>query len=352
MKNRFLNLGLAAGVILIATAGPLSAAPQNLALGADTSESDSGWGGGASPADMVDGSTYYTDTWAHGLAFTGGTGNWAGEPCGARQATLDFGTPQTFERVLVWHHGTDHIPTTYHLEVWDGSSWSTVGGSSSVRWDLEVPPQGAFGWGATPTEQIFPPVTGSKVRFALNNCNITHGWIYEFEVFGDTTPQYRLPFVGLENITNGPGCGSQGVNHHGFTAEAIDYDLDFEPVYATEEGDVIFAGSVSGGGQASLAGFGTHIIIQHADGSKSYYAHLSQVIVSGGHVDKGQLIAISGDSGKVKGAHLHFQIMDSKGAPISIRTLPDTFWSSGDPNNPCNRKPRTIDGYAEGPPVP
>jgi hypothetical protein len=143
-------------------------------------ESDSGWGGGSSPWDMLDGKTAYTDTWAHGLAFTGGTGSWAGQSCGWRQATVNFGTPQTFNRVLVWHHGEDHIPTTYVVEYWDSANWLPVGGTSTVRYDLR---SDTTTWGAIPTETIFPAVTGSKVRLRLNNCNITHGWIYQFDVF-------------------------------------------------------------------------------------------------------------------------------------------------------------------------
>jgi hypothetical protein len=188
-------------MICVALLPAFSASAQNLALSSDPSESDAGWGGGSNPGDMVDGRSYYADTWAHGLAFTGGVFGFAG-PCGWRQATLNFGAMKTFERVLVWHHGADHIPTTYHLEYWNGAAWQPAGGTSSVRWDLEVPPAGVFGWGAIPTEHLFPPVTGSKVRFVLNNCNITHGWIYEFEVFGndDCPPGTTFSDVTLPNI--------------------------------------------------------------------------------------------------------------------------------------------------------
>ncbi len=352
MKKPFLTIGC---LVLLLAACPLLGAQQNIALGAGTSESDPGWGGGSYPADMVDGLTYYTDTWAHGLAFTGGPAGWGGEACGWRQATLDFGAPKTFSRALVWHHGADHIPSTYDLEVWDGSSWVSAGGTSSVRWDLEVPPAGVSGWGAIPTEHLFPEVTAQKVRFVLNNCNITHGWIYEFEVFGGSGPQYRLPFTGRYEITNGPGCGTGSLRHDGFTAEAIDYALPVgTEVLAAEAGDVVFAGSVSPGGpKPNLSGFGTFLIIRHDDGSQSYYAHLLQPLVTGGRVTKGQLIAWSGESGKAQGhPHLHFQIMDSNQVPIPIRTLPVTTWYSGDPNNPCNKKPKTLDGYAVGPAVP
>ncbi|HET6280528.1 MAG TPA: SBBP repeat-containing protein, partial [Polyangia bacterium] len=57
-------------------------------------ESDRGWGGGAQPCQIVDGLHQY-DTWASGLAFTGGhyDGNGGGpwvEPAGVRHAVIDF----------------------------------------------------------------------------------------------------------------------------------------------------------------------------------------------------------------------------------------------------------------------
>ncbi len=151
----------------------------------DPLESDRGWGGGSYPWDMLDDKTAYTDTWAHGLAFTGGIQSWMGEACGWRQATVRFDGPKTFDRVLVWHHGDEHIPNTYLVEYWDGQSWLPVGGSSELRRDLAA---GQEGWGSVPTETVFPAVTGSKVRFRLNNCDITHGWIYEFQVFASEAP--------------------------------------------------------------------------------------------------------------------------------------------------------------------
>ena len=352
MKNLGLKICSMIGAVLLAAAFPASGA-QNIALGADTSESDSGWGGGSYPGDMVDGQTYYSDTWAHGLAFTGGASGYV-EPCGWRQATLDFGAMKTFSRVLVWHHGADHIPTVFHLDYWDGSAWQPTGGTSTVRTDLEVPPAGVFGWGAIPTEHLFPPVTGSKVRFVLNNCNITHGWIYEFEVFAAEV-DYRLPFAGWYEITNGPTCGTGSTQHRGFTQEAIDYALPVgTAVYATESGQVVFAGSSPQSHGLDLSGFGTYLVIEHDDGSFSYYAHLSQSLVAmGSRVSKGQLIALSGQTGKAQGhPHLHFQIMDRQRLPFSIRTLPDTVWYSGDSSHPCSPKPKSPDGYAIGPAVP
>jgi hypothetical protein len=149
-------------------------------------ESDQGWGGGSYPWDILDGKTSYTDTWAHGLAFTGGILGYAGETCGRRQATVDFGTPRTFNRLLAWHHAAEHVPTSYHVEYWDGSAWLNAGGTSAHRTDLA---DYASGSGSEPTENLFPTVTASKVRFVIDsNCDITHGWLYEVQVFSACSP--------------------------------------------------------------------------------------------------------------------------------------------------------------------
>ena len=185
----------------------------NLALNATVTESDNGWGGGSNKWEIVDGIRKYNE-WYHGLAFTGGTGNWAGELCGWRQATVDFGTPKTFNRVVVWHHGLEHVPNTYKIQYWDGTNWVDVFSTNNGRSYLRYPTSNPTNWWesfSTPTENRFPAVTASKVRFALNNCDITHGWIYEFEVYYDANLSVTKSGTGSGTVTSNPSgisCGS------------------------------------------------------------------------------------------------------------------------------------------------
>lgn len=56
--------------------------------------------------------------------------------------------------------------------------------------------------------------------------------------------------------------------------------------------------------------YGNYVVIQHADGLFTGYAHLSQINVQKGQrVSRGQLIGIEGATGPVTGPHLHFQFM-------------------------------------------
>ncbi|WP_158548133.1 M23 family metallopeptidase [Desertihabitans brevis] len=72
------------------------------------------------------------------------------------------------------------------------------------------------------------------------------------------------------------------------------------PIRAAADGVVVPA---NGGGWA-----GTHVIIKHADGSKTLYAHMASTAVSPGQqVKAGTMIGVVGMTGRTFGPHLHFE---------------------------------------------
>jgi murein DD-endopeptidase MepM/ murein hydrolase activator NlpD len=84
--------------------------------------------------------------------------------------------------------------------------------------------------------------------------------------------------------------------------KGIDYPLPRgTEVTATADGLVEYAGPVRG--------YGNLVIIHHAMGFKTRYAHLKQVKVRKGDVvTKGEVVALSGNTGTSTAPHLHYEI--------------------------------------------
>ncbi len=80
------------------------------------------------------------------------------------------------------------------------------------------------------------------------------------------------------------------------------------PVYASAAGTVI----VAKGGGGYNGGYGNYIVISHANGTQTLYAHLSSLAVSGGSVSQGDLIGYVGNTGRSTGFHLHFEVRGAK----------------------------------------
>jgi len=99
-------------------------------------------------------------------------------------------------------------------------------------------------------------------------------------------------------------------SYHG----ALDYGVPSgTPVYAAADGVVITTANLT-------YSYGTHVVIQHAGGLQTWYAHgtSGSICVSPGQtVARGQLIMKSGNSGKSFGAHLHFEV---RVAPYNYNT--------------------------------
>ena len=59
-----------------------------------------------------------------------------------------------------------------------------------------------------------------------------------------------------------------------------------------------------------LKGYGRFIIIDHGYGYKTRYGHLSKIMVrKGQHVKRGQIIGLTGNTGKSTSPHIHYEVM-------------------------------------------
>jgi murein DD-endopeptidase MepM/ murein hydrolase activator NlpD len=85
-------------------------------------------------------------------------------------------------------------------------------------------------------------------------------------------------------------------------------DISAEPgteVFSAAAGRVEKAESVYTPG----VGYGKHVVIDHENGYKTLYGHLSQVMVRAGQkVDRWNVIGLVGDTGRATGPHLHYEV--------------------------------------------
>ncbi len=105
---------------------------------------------------------------------------------------------------------------------------------------------------------------------------------------------------GLVNPVPG-AIKTQGI--HGYNAVDLAASIG-TAVRAAADGEVIL--SKSGGWNG---GYGTYIVIRHANGVQTLYSHMSQNYVGvGASVSAGETIGAVGNTGKSTGPHLHFEV--------------------------------------------
>ena len=129
------------------------------------------------------------------------------------------------------------------------------------------------------------------------------------EIGTQTPPTYIKPLSGGRQ-TSGYGRRKAPTKGASTNHRAIDW--------ATPTGTSIWA---SCGGTVSVAGwqsgYGYVVYINHPDGNQTRYGHLSKILVSVGQkVKQGQKIALSGNTGRSTGPHLHFELRVN-GTPVN-----------------------------------
>lgn len=110
-----------------------------------------------------------------------------------------------------------------------------------------------------------------------------------------------VPLADSYRVTSGFGYRPNVVPHDHFGIDLASSCGD--TVRAATTGVVTFSGWTTGG-------WGNRIIIAHADGSKTGYAHMqmgSLLVEAGDTVEAGQPIGEEGNTGVGTGCHLHFE---------------------------------------------
>jgi len=66
-----------------------------------------------------------------------------------------------------------------------------------------------------------------------------------------------------------------------------------------------------------VGGYGRLVVVDHGNGLQTYYAHLSSTnVLPGQEVRRGQILGLSGASGRVTSPHLHYEVRQG-GTPIN-----------------------------------
>ncbi len=112
-------------------------------------------------------------------------------------------------------------------------------------------------------------------------------------------------FVGAGAATGTFGWPANGTITQGFWAYHRGLDIANNlgsPIYASDGGYVAYVGG-------SSVGYGLMILLDHGNGFRTLYAHLSNFYVEQGqYVGKGHVIGAMGSTGYSTGPHLHFEI--------------------------------------------
>jgi murein DD-endopeptidase MepM/ murein hydrolase activator NlpD len=109
-------------------------------------------------------------------------------------------------------------------------------------------------------------------------------------------PTFRWPARG--RVVANYGAKTNGKQNDGINIAVP----EGTPVKAAEDGVVAYSGN-------ELKGYGNLILVRHANGYVTAYAHASELMVKRGDtIKRGQIIAKSGQTGEVGSPQLHFEI--------------------------------------------
>ena len=159
-----------------------------------------------------------------------------------------------------------------------------------------------------------PVRLGSSLPVAPTIRATVAGEAGEPEGIAGPTPPTRWPLDDGGFVTRGQSGGAEGGN----PGEEPHNGMDI----AVPIGSLVRA---SGGGTVLETGedseYGRYVLLDHPDGYQTRYGHLSRSTVAiGTPVDAGEVIGVSGNTGRSSAPHLHFEILRG-GQSVDPRTI-------------------------------
>jgi len=147
---------------------------------------------------------------------------------------------------------------------------------------------------AAPLEKVASLPT-QNVRMATQEPPAAETPVKTAEAAG-SMPSFRWPVRG--HVIAGFGPKTNGGQNDGINLAVP----EGTPIKAADDGVVAYSGN-------ELKGYGNLVLIRHANGFVSAYAHASELMVKRGDtIKRGQVIAHAGQTGNVTSPQLHFEI--------------------------------------------
>lgn len=178
------------------------------------------------------------------------------------------------------------------------------------------------------------PAGGSRTLVAMDRRRPGRGTWYRYfydwtvgdqDATHDDDYLYTLPYEPGHRYRVLQGYGSR-FSHTGLERYTVDFDMpEGTPVHAAREGVVarVVEEHDRGCWRDGCGQYANFIVVLHADGTTGEYYHLRKdgaLVEPGEHVQRGQLIGLSGNTGHTTMPHLHFGVYraSSWGATQSV----------------------------------
>jgi murein DD-endopeptidase MepM/ murein hydrolase activator NlpD len=148
---------------------------------------------------------------------------------------------------------------------------------------------------------------------------IYHHYAYKWQVHNEPS---LWPVIGL--VRSSFGGRSDPFSGEGAFHTGIDLQVPTgSAVHVTADGVVETVGW--------SGNYGKLVVVDHGNGLQTYYGHLSHfLVVPGQEVRRGEVIALSGSTGRATGPHVHYEVR-LRGTPVNPyrfmakATVPHTF---------------------------
>jgi len=153
---------------------------------------------------------------------------------------------------------------------------------------------------STAVEKVVAPLPRVSASGPGRTVDVAKSHRTEMSPGARASVELRLPLEG--RISSGFGMRRDPINGARRQHQGVDIAAPRgTPIRAAADGVVVFSGR--------QRGYGRTVVIEHADGTRTRYAHAERLLVKAGDTVSGQQeIAAVGNTGRATGPHLHFEV--------------------------------------------